>query len=198
MHGTFFINSGRIGATGYMALSDIQTLAAGGNEIGGHTVNHADLPTLTNDEATREICGDRQTLLADGFAVTDLAYPYGDTSPAVEADAKACGYNSARTIGGVLNPSGCTGCDPAETIPPADPYSTNTPDSIKATETLAQIEGLVTQAESGGGWVQLVMHHICAQTTSGCDPTYSIDPTTLTSLLTWLKRSPSAWKPSTR
>jgi Polysaccharide deacetylase/Bacterial Ig domain len=186
-HGTFFINSGRVGTTGYMTLSQIQALSDAGNEIGGHTVNHSDLPTLTTPEATREICQDRVALLADGFAVSDLAYPFGDTSSAVEADAAACGYNSARTIGGVVNPSGCAGCELAESIPPEDPFDTNTPDSIQAPETLAQIEGLVTQAEPAGGWVQLVMHHIC--TPDGgvtCDPTYSISPANLAGLLAWL------------
>ena len=186
MPGTFFINSGRIGASGYMTLSQIQALAAAGNEIGGHTVTHADLPTLSTDEAARQICNDRVALLADGFAVSDLAYPYGDTDAAVEQIAANCGYNSARTIGGIKNPFSCSGCDLAETIPPGDPYDTQTPNSIIATETLAQIEGLVTQAPSSG-WVQLVMHHICAQSDPSCDPTYAIDPTTLSAFVAWLK-----------
>ena len=186
MPGTFFINSGRIGASGYMTLSQIQALAAAGNEIGGHTVTHADLPTLSTDEAARQICNDRVALLADGFAVSDLAYPYGDTDAAVEQIAANCGYNSARTIGGIKNPFSCSGCDLAETIPPGDPYDTQTPNSIIATETLAQIEGLVTQAPSSG-WVQLVMHHICAQSDPSCDPTYAIDPATLSAFVAWLK-----------
>ncbi len=184
MTGTFFINSGRTGTDGYMSLSQIQSLAAAGNEIGGHTVSHADLPTLSTDEAARQICNDRVTLLGDGFQVSDFAYPYGDYNSAVEQIAAGCGYNSARTIGGIFTPESCNGCDYAEAIPPGDPYATQTPDSIKATQSLSEIEGLVTQAERhGGGWVQLVMHHVC----DGCDPTYAISPSTLSGLLDWLQ-----------
>ena len=184
MAGTFFINSGRIGTDGYMSLSQIQSLAATGNEIGGHTISHADLPTLSTDEAARQICNDRVTLLGDGFQVSDFAYPYGDYNSAVEQIAAGCGYNSARTIGGIATPESCNGCDYAEKIPPSDPYATQTPDSIKATQSLSEIEGLVTQAErNGGGWVQLVMHHVC----DGCDPTYAVSPSTLSGLLDWLQ-----------
>ena len=194
MQATFFVNSGRIGTSGYMTLAQIQSLAGSygttgagaGNEIGGHTVNHTDLPTVPAQDAADEICNDRVALLGDGFKVSDFAYPYGDETPALEQTVAGCGYNSARTIGGILSPTSCTGCQAAETIPPADPYDTQTPDSVTANLTLAQIESLVTQAPAGG-WVQLTMHHICAQTTAGCDPTYSIDPTTLSSFLTWLQ-----------
>jgi hypothetical protein len=187
MTGTYFINSGRLGATGYFTLAQVQALAAAGNEIGGHTVTHADLPTLSTDEAARQICNDRVALLGDGFAVTDLAYPYGDTDAAVEQIAASCGYNSARTIGGILAAGSCNGCALAESIPPADPYDTQTPGSVQATETLAQMETQVEQSPAGG-WVQLVMHHICAQDGGvNCDPTYSIDPATLTAFTAWLK-----------
>jgi len=41
----------------------------------------------------------------------------------------------------------------------------------------------VTSAEQGGGgWVQLVFHHLC----SGCDA-YSITPADFTALLDWLQ-----------
>src|SRR5262249_29617367 len=74
-----------------------------------------------------------------------------------------------------------------EGIPPADLWATRTPDSITANMSLSDIESLVTQAEqSGGGWVQLVMHHIC----DGCDPTYAVSPSTLSAFLDWLQMRP--------
>jgi peptidoglycan/xylan/chitin deacetylase (PgdA/CDA1 family) len=199
MKATFFLISSQVGQPGYMTAAQVQSLAAGGNEIGGHSVNHLDLTTLSNDEATREVCADRIALYGllgstpgpTGAQVTDFAYPFGDTTAAVEADLAKCGYNSARSIGGIKTPFACPTCAVAETIPPADAYNTSTPDSIQATWTLSQIESLVTQAElGGGGWVQLVMHQVCTRGSSGCDPTYSIDPTTLGSLLTWLSTQP--------
>jgi hypothetical protein len=183
MHATFYINSGQTNLSGYMAQADIAALATDGDEIGGHTVDHADLPTLSSDDAKREICNDRVTLLNWGFAVKNFAYPYGNANASVEQIAKDCGYNSARTVGGVVSPGSCSGCGYAETIPPADAYYTQTPDSIQSTTSLSTVKGLVTQAEQhGGGWVQLVLHHVC----DGCADTYSTTPSMLSDFLDWL------------
>jgi Polysaccharide deacetylase len=188
MAGTFFIVSGRIGDNGNMTLAQIKTLAANGHEIGGHTVSHVDLPTLSDAQATQEICNDRQTLIKEGLAITDFAYPFGDYNAADEQIVKSCGYDSARTIGGVKTPESCLNCDLGETIPPRDPYAMITPNSIQASQPLAEIEGFVTQADGmPNAWVQLVIHHVCSQSSSGCDPIYSIDPATFNSLLDWLQ-----------
>jgi hypothetical protein len=72
----------------------------------------------------------------------------------------------------------------AETIPPADPYFTRAPDSVDGTWSLADIQTLVTQAESnGGGWVQLTFHHI-----SDGGGAYSITPANLNALMDWLQQ----------
>src|SRR5688572_27029616 len=63
MHGTFFVNSGRIGLPGYMTLAELQSLAADGHEIAGHTVSHLDLATADLAEQKRQICNDRVALL---------------------------------------------------------------------------------------------------------------------------------------
>ena len=74
---------------------------------------------------------------------------------------KQCGYNSARDINGIRSPS-CEEelvCPFAESIPPPEPYLTRTPRNVLATDSPAQIESYVTQAQqNGGGWVQLVFH----------------------------------------
>ncbi len=185
MHGVFFLNSGRLGLPGYMTVAEAQGLAADGHEIGGHTVSHADLPTLGLDEQIRQVCNDRVSLLNEGFQVYDFAYPFGDYAAGTESVVEGCGYNSARSIGGVASPGSCSGCPGAETLPPQDDYALITPDSIKSSTTMQDLEGFVTQAEQqGGGWVQLVMHHVCAG--SGCD-TLSVAPSTLSSFLDWLQ-----------
>jgi peptidoglycan/xylan/chitin deacetylase (PgdA/CDA1 family) len=183
MHGTFYIITGQTNLSGYMSQADVSALAADGNEIGGHTVDHPDLTTLSPDDAKREICNGRVTLLNWGFSVKNFAYPFGSTNPTVEKIAADCGYNSARSVGGVVSPGACDGCDYAETIPPADRYNTQTPDSIQNNTTLNQLKGLVTQAERHrGGWVQLVFHHVC----NGCSDTYSTTPRILSDFLNWL------------
>ena len=85
MAGTFYVISGWLGLSGFLSLSDLQTLVAGGNEIAGKTVENSDLPTLPDAEAEREICQGRDVLLADGFPVTDFAYPFADLNATSEA-----------------------------------------------------------------------------------------------------------------
>jgi len=184
MPATFYVNSTRIGSgPTYMSLQNLQTLAAEGHEIGGHTLTHANLPTLGADDAAREICNDRVALLGMGFDVRTFAYPFGASSAAVQATVQNCGYNAARGVGGLLRPGGCSGCPTSVAVPPPAPYYIPTPDSVRTTTTLAQLQGMVTQAENGGGgWVPLVFHHVC----DGCDATYSTSPALLESFLDWL------------
>ena len=182
MHATFFVNSGRVGATGYMTAAQLIALQQAGNEIAGHTISHADLPTLELDEQRRQVCDDRVALLALGLHVTSFAYPFGDATPATEQIAAACGYNAARGVGDLVSGEGCHGCAFANPVPPSDPWNLKTNDSIKVDTSLATLEGYVTQAEAnGGGWVPLVMHHVC----DGCD-SLSVSPTTLAAFLDWL------------
>ncbi len=63
MEGTFFVISGFVGNSGYMTWSQVSALAAAGNEIGGHTLHHPDLTTVSNSVALQEICGSRDALL---------------------------------------------------------------------------------------------------------------------------------------
>ena len=184
MKATFYVNSGRIGQSGYLTHAQLTDLQADGNEIGGHTVGHADLPTLDVEEQKRQVCNDRVALADKGFRVESFAYPYGSYNSAVKAVVGDCGYNSARTVGGIASPDSCTGCPYAETIPPKDPYATRTPVSVKSTTTLADLKKTVIDAESnGGGWVQFVMHHVC--TASPCDK-LSVGASTLSDFLDWL------------
>src|ERR1039457_2900783 len=192
MAGTFYIISGWIGQPGFMSLANLNTLAANGDEIGGKTVNNSDLPTLADAEAQREICQGRNVLLADGFKVTDFAYPFADLNATDETLVKACGFNSGRGVGNVasadLGACAYPDCPYAETIPPADLYQINTPDDAEQTTTLAQMEKTVTNAEThGGGLLALSFHQICATTTAGCDPVYSWSPTLFNNFLTWLQ-----------
>lgn len=182
MRGTFYVNSGRLGLPGYLTVSQLASLAAAGHEIAGHTVSHADLPTMSEEEQRRQVCNDRTTLLAAGFSVKSFAYPYGSQNATTRQIAASCGYNSARGVGGIAGPASCTGCPTSESIPPANAMSVLTPDSVKSGTTLATLQGYVTAAESQPGrWLPIVFHHVC----DGCDPN-SISPATLASFLDWL------------
>lgn len=182
LHGVFYVNSGRFGQPGRMTAGQVLQLQLDGHEVGGHSVSHPDLPTLDADEQRRQICNDRVALLGLGLAPTSFAYPYGDETPVTQQIVSDCGYDSARGVGDIVSPGTCYGCAFAELIPPSNPFATKTPDSVKIGTSLADMQLYVTQAEdNGGGWVQIVMHHVC----DGCDP-YSVSPTTLSAFLDWL------------
>ncbi len=188
LKGTFYIADSWIGAPGYMTRANLTTLAANGNEIGGHTVSHPDLPTIDPTEAKRQICDNRAILQSWGFTPTSFAYPFSDADASVEAIAKACGYNTARGLGDTRSPSSCSNCLYAEKMPPADPYYLKAPDQVAGNWTLAQLKAIVTNAQThGGGWVILTFHHICAPIgTAACPADTSITPTTYNAFVSWL------------
>jgi hypothetical protein len=128
----------------------------------------------------QEICDDRVALFDKGYAPVSFAYPFGSFDDAATAAASACGYNSARLVGGVDDKTTF-----AETIPPRTParlraHSTNYPPQ----EVLGQIKAGITAAQShGGGWYNIYLHHIC----DTC-PSYSMPPSDFADLLTWLRK----------
>ena len=186
LKGTFYIISGSIGQPNYLTLANLHTIAAAGNEIAGHTVNHPDLTLLPADETMRQVCNARATLTGWGFPQTSFAYPYAAVNPAVESAVQACGYNSGRGLGDTVSPTGCPQCAYAETLPPADPYNLATPNEVDNTWSLGALVAAVTNAQShGGGWVALTFHHIC----TGCSATagnLNVSPTVFALFGVWL------------
>jgi peptidoglycan/xylan/chitin deacetylase (PgdA/CDA1 family) len=187
LHGTFYINSNNVGASSFMTWNDLSDLAADGNEIGGHTLDHADLTTVTTDEATRQVCDDRQALSSRGFSVTDFAYPFGASNSSVESIVQACGYQSARRAWGLcrvgLMPPNCNDVL-SEPIPPRNIWAIAAA-GVNAAHTLSDAQGAITRAEdAGGGWVVLMFHHVC----DGCSPQNgaSVSPAILSAFVDWL------------
>jgi peptidoglycan/xylan/chitin deacetylase (PgdA/CDA1 family) len=188
LRGVFYINSSRLDAPGYLTTTEAQAIQAAGHEIGGHTLTHQNLPTIPAVEQRREICDDRVALLNQGFKVENLAYPFGASDAGVETIAQACGYNSARITSGIRSPTGCFSCPWAESLTPPDVYAMRIPQSVRTTTTLDTIKGYVTGArDHGGGWIQILMHHVCDAAV--CDEN-SITPANLDALAAWLHAQP--------
>jgi peptidoglycan/xylan/chitin deacetylase (PgdA/CDA1 family) len=168
LRGTFYIITGAVGTPGYLTRAQLHQVTAAGHEIGGHTVSHLDLNRVSPAEARRQVCGGRDILARWGFRTTSFAYPGGFYSPALQAAVRACGFSSARIVGGLRVP-GCAGCARAESLPPARPYAIRTPGQLDGHQTLARLQQLVRSVQGhGGGWLPLVFHHIC--TTAHCGP----------------------------
>jgi peptidoglycan/xylan/chitin deacetylase (PgdA/CDA1 family) len=181
LSGTFYINSGLIGLPGYMTRKDLGDLKANGHEIGGHTVTHANLTTLSAAEANRQICQDRKNLLSWGHAVSSFAYPYSAFDTSVKKIAEQCGYRTARAVGSLKSPRACPDCPAAESIPPADLYATRTPADIDTSWSLDDLRNIVTGAEASGGWLTFNFHHLC----DSCSPA-SIRPDVFEQFIAWL------------
>ncbi len=189
MHATFFINSGPIlaGDLDHMTVGQLTQLAAAGNEIGGHTVDHANIQPLSTAEATAEVCDDRTTLTGWGFTVTSFAYPFGSYDANSEAVVASCGYDSARTVSGVSIHVGKNKI--GETIPPLDAYATRTPPNPKKATKLSTMKQYVLNAEAGVAasgqslWIQFVFHRYCD---AHCGA-YTVQPAKFAALLDFLQ-----------
>ena len=185
MLGTFYMNSGFIGANGFLTLDQVKAIAAYGNEIGSHTVSHPDLATVSADEASRQICNDRVNWAAWGIPTTNFAYPFASSTTAIETLVKNCGNNSARGLGDIktrFSPT-VTQLASAMPVPAAELYYTKAPDQVETTWTLDDLKLSVTQAEAAGGWVQLTFHDICDV---GTCPDPNISPAIFQQFVSWL------------
>jgi peptidoglycan/xylan/chitin deacetylase (PgdA/CDA1 family) len=158
---TFYVNSGTIGASkNFISWTQLATLAAAGNEIGGKTVDGKVNLKTNPDLQTKidEVCNDRQALIQHGFSPTSFAYPFAAFDTTAEGIVRNCGYGNARAGGGISP----TGALYAETRPPKDYFATRPygPSQV----TLANLEAVVTGAAAhGGGWDQVVIQKVCSQ-----------------------------------
>ncbi len=190
MVGTFYVNSDRIDDTDYLSRAELDSLVASGSEIGGHTINHVDLATLTDAAQRTAICDDMKNLV-NWFGVDQVhsfAYPFSSTGPTTQSIiAAGCSgvgsYESARAVGGLVSGTSCTSCPWAVNLPPGNPYFIPTNSSTKSFNTLADLQSYVLQAEQhGGGWIPIVFHRVC----DNCD-TLSVSPAVLEEFLAWLE-----------
>jgi peptidoglycan/xylan/chitin deacetylase (PgdA/CDA1 family) len=163
VHATFFVNSGLVNSgASKLTWPQLSTIANAGNEIGGKTVDGADLTALSTAAATAEVCNDRQALINHGLGTPDsFAYPLGKFNASVEGIVAGCGYGTGRKGGGLgLN-------TPSQPNPPTNYYETNVY-APNGQMTLANLQSLVTNAyNKGGGWSQILLQRVCDQ---GIDP----------------------------
>lgn len=188
MPATFYVVSSWLDKPGHLSRTDLADLRMSGHEIGGHTTTHHDLAQLPEPEIKRQICNNRKNLQDWGLEPVSFAYPFSSSTPTAEAAVGSCGYDTARALGALRSPSSCATCRPAETLPPQDPHLLAAPDQVDATWTLADLQRRVTDAhESGGGWVTLTFHDVCANTGGpGCPASKSIDPALFKEFVQWL------------
>jgi peptidoglycan/xylan/chitin deacetylase (PgdA/CDA1 family) len=187
MKGTYYVNTGRTGTSGFLSWDQLVALDAAGHEVTGHTLDHVDLVAAAATEVRRQVCDDRQNLVARGFVATSFAYPFGEYNATVKSIVQECGYASGRGAFGLRNITSTTDTRPfASRIPPPDRYAILTPCCIRSDVTLTQLQNYIIGAENnGGGWVPLVLHRIC-ENCGGDSPAPSMTPATFQALVDWL------------
>ena len=148
-----------------MSWSQLDALAAQGNDIGSHTVDHPDdLTQLTTNQLNQEICGSRQDLISHGISDPEsFAYPDGIYNATVESMVKQCGFFVARGGGGISNSNTVPSSPYLETIPPRDQYAVRTIAVDGASpENISDLESFVNAASAhGGGWLPITFHDVC-------------------------------------
>ena len=104
---TFYIISGFVGRPGYLTWDQIRALANAGENIGSHTVNHADLLLADPLTLRLELVDSKTAIQREiGRPVLDFAYPSGEYDPTVEQAVRAAGYRTAVTTAyGFAQPS---------------------------------------------------------------------------------------------
>jgi peptidoglycan/xylan/chitin deacetylase (PgdA/CDA1 family) len=82
-----------------MTAGDVGRAAGAGIEIGSHSLTHAHLPELADDELDNQVRGSRQ-LLAEivGTDVRGFCYPYGDFGPREIERVETAGYDYACSV----------------------------------------------------------------------------------------------------
>ena len=77
---TFFVICGKTTDSGAMNWQDIAAMQKDGMDIESHTMTHAHLNTLNQNQLNYEIGGSKQCLASHGYNATIFAYPYNEGS----------------------------------------------------------------------------------------------------------------------
>ncbi len=93
IRGAFFVCTGLVGTPGYLTWDEVRALAAAGMEVGSHSVHHARLADLDDEDLRRELVDSKRTLEAElGTPVDLIAYPFNSVRRRVRHAAAEAGY----------------------------------------------------------------------------------------------------------
>ena len=157
-----------------MTPAQIKLLQSEGHEIGGHTQTHADLNSLSGDNAKLEISGGRNDLLSGNMTpVISFAYPYGNNMSAVQRLTQDAGYTTGR---GVID--GYNGRD-------TNRYALFSK-SVTADTKSTDIETWINKAILDHTWLILTFHQVNDAEQSAGSP-YATSPKILQDIVAYIK-----------
>jgi peptidoglycan/xylan/chitin deacetylase (PgdA/CDA1 family) len=151
-----------------MTKDEVSILAAEGNEIGGHSVTHPDLTTLSDAQLKDELVNNKNTLesIPGVGTVHNFAYPFGTYDARVIAAEEAAGYRSGRSVEEGYN----SRLD-------LEPYDIRVQNMTPKT-TLDQFQSWVDYAKAHNYWLVVVYHEVQKDHTPLCSdpPNDATDP----------------------
>ena len=155
---TQFMIAGSFADEQYMSIEQMLHMIARGHEVGSHTMTHADLTMLDQQELSFEL-GRSQAILEQHTAmpIADFVAPLGAHNDATIGAVQTL-YRSHRTT--------LSGINTADNF---DPYRLLSP-TILASDTNTDIALLVAEAQAVNGWLILTYHQI-----DDSDTVYSVD-----------------------
>lgn len=102
---TYFVVAGRIDIPDFLSSAHLQALIAAGDEIGDHTMDHANLARQTASKLTYQIdAAAARIAQVTGVWPQSLAYPSGGVDDAAAAGVAACGEMRTAVIEGPPEP----------------------------------------------------------------------------------------------
>ena len=94
---TIFMITNQMDKDGSLKKDELLEMSRSGIDIGSHTLGHAYLPSLTIEEAGRQISDSKKALETAGLPAKHFSYPAGGYSPAIVEAVRQAGYHSACT-----------------------------------------------------------------------------------------------------
>ena len=143
---TYYVTPAHLDYPDFVTPEQLAEIAGHGHEIGNHTVNHADLTTLSSSAARAEVNGAKTTLTQLGYETSTLAYPYGATNASVENIVRNAGYIGAR------------GTDNGFADKNTDRY--NLPSWDIGGMTFADVQDIIDSTIAQKKWAILIVHKV--------------------------------------
>jgi peptidoglycan/xylan/chitin deacetylase (PgdA/CDA1 family) len=169
-HATFYLITERLDRPTVVGQADIETMLADGHEIGSHTVTHANLTILSDENLAIELNKPIADLEARGVTnVVSIAYPFGAVDDRVKNFAREAGYISGRSTYDGSNEKGYTDLHELKRV------------NVAASTTLASIKSEIDNCLRDKTWLILVFHVVENSTSS-----YAVSPEMFSDIVTYL------------
>jgi peptidoglycan/xylan/chitin deacetylase (PgdA/CDA1 family) len=177
MDSTQYLLSGKTADPLYMTGAMMTAMKNAGHEVASHTIDHADLATLTSAQVQQQLQTSKSSLKQlTGVTPVNFASPYGSVNQNVLTQIKKY-YGSHRGVIPGYNSKNYF-----------NPYNIKVQNITNAT-TLTQVQAWIAKAQATNTWLVLVYHQVEANPTVPEEAQYNTTPAQLESHLQAIQAS---------